>query len=63
MSKFIKVTMWVDMDEHLYHANINDGAMPDCECNTFDELQQWVDGFKQAATMLGATVQVVDETE
>jgi hypothetical protein len=61
--RIINVTMWVDLDEHLYHANIDNGPMPDAECNTFDELQQWVHGFKMAAEMCGATVQVVDETE
>lgn len=55
--------MWVDLDEHLYHANINSGPVPDAECNTYDELVQWVDGFKQSATLLGATVQVIDKTE
>lgn len=59
----ITVTMWVDMDEHTYHANINDGAMPECECATFDELEQWVAGFKLAAETHGSVVQVVDITE
>ena len=63
MLKLITVTMWVDLDEHLYHANIDSGPVPDAECNTCDELVQWVDGFKQAATLLGATVQVIDKTE
>ena len=55
--------MWVDLDGHLYHANINNGAIPDAECNTCDELVQWVHCFKQAATLLGATVLVIDKTE
>ena len=63
MLKLITVTMWVDLDGHLYHANINNGAIPDAECNTCDELVQWVHCFKQAATLLGATVQVIDKTE
>ena len=59
----IELTLWVDLDELTYHANINNGPVPDCECNHFDELQQWVDGFKQAAEAFGAIVTIIDKTE
>lgn len=59
----IDLTLWVDMDEHTYHANINAGPMPDCTCATLDELMQWVDGFKQAAEAFGAIVQLIDTME
>ena len=59
----IDLVLWLDEDELTYHANINNGPVPDCACNSFDELQQWVDGFKQAAEAFGAIVQLVDTTE
>lgn len=62
-AKVFSLTMRSDLDDHTYTVTIDDNSEPACECSTFDEMEQWIDGFKQAANHINAFVQVIDLTE
>lgn len=57
------VTIGEDRDEMTYLVTVNNGAMPDFECDTYEEATQWIDGFKHAAELTGVKVRVSDMTE
>lgn len=59
----VSVVLGEDKDEMTYLVTVNNGAMPDFECDTHEEATQWIDGFKHAAALVGMVVRVSDITE
>ncbi len=55
----IVLSCWVDLDEHEYCVNINNGPVPDVTFASYDEMDAYVKGFRECARIANINVTVI----